>query len=309
MANFIIGRLFRVIVTLFLLITVVYVVMFFAPTDPVSSLAGPGSSEEFRAAVRKQYGLDQPLHVQYIRFLGNLLQGDLGISWRTGRSVEREIRTSIPHTVALATMAMVVGTLLGLTAGIVSATHHNRSLDRASMVTAIVGISTPIFVLNLGAIYVFAYRLGWFPTSGSSTPSSWVLPATSLGLYAAAMIARMVRSTMLDILRQDFVRAARAKGLQERVVIYKHVLGNAAIPIITIIGMQFGVLLGGSVITETVFAWPGLGQLIITAIKFGDTPLAQAGIIFFAGGFMLINLIVDLGYHYLDPRLRADLHR
>jgi ABC-type dipeptide/oligopeptide/nickel transport system permease component len=307
MGYFIGVRLIRIIITMFLLITVVYVTMFFAPSDPVYNIAGPGSSEAFRASIRKQYGLDQPLHIQYFRFLGNLLHGDFGISWRTGRPVKGELLTAIPHTVALATLAMVVGTLLGLTTGILSATHHNRGLDKSSMVAAIVGISTPIFVLNLGAIFVFAYVLGWFPTSGAESISSWVLPATSLGVYAGAMIARMVRSAMLEMLRQDFVRAARAKGLHERVVIYKHVLRNAMIPIVTIIGIQFGVLLGGSVITETVFAWPGLGQMIITAIKFGDTPLAQAGIIFFAGGFLLVNLIVDLCYNYLDPRLRANL--
>jgi ABC-type dipeptide/oligopeptide/nickel transport system permease component len=194
--------------------------------------------------------------------------------------------------------------VFGITTGVLAAVRHKAWLDKVFTAAALLGISTPIFVLNLAAIYIFAYRLGWFPTSGARRPLSIVLPATSLGIFAATVIARMVRSVMLEVLRQEFIRTARAKGLAEWVVVYKHGLRNAAIPIVTIVGMQFGLLLGGSVITETVFAWPGLGHMIITAIKFRDTPVAQGGVIFFAGSFMLINLVVDLMYQYIDPRLR-----
>lgn len=293
-----------IVITIFILITLVFFALSFMPADPVSIVAGPGATEEQIAAVREELGLDDPGYVQYFRFLKNLIQGDLGFSWRSRQPVIAEIMSAIPYTVVLAATAMIIATVLGVMTGIISAKKQFSLIDNISMGISLIGISTPIFILALIIIYTFAYRLGWFPTSGSETVRHLILPAVCLGLFVAASIARLVRASMLDILRQDYIRTSRAKGLSEAAVVFKHAFRNALIPILTIVGMQFGLLLGGSVITETVFAWPGLGRLIITSINFKDAPVLQGGVIFFAGGFMLINLITDILYQLIDPRIK-----
>jgi len=291
-------------VTIFILITLVFFTLSFMPVDPVSILCGPGATEESIKAVRKEFGLDDLAYIQYFRFLKNLIRGDLGFSWRSRQPVIVEIMSAIPYTVILAFAAMIIATLLGIITGIISAKKQFSLIDNISMGISLIGVSTPIFILALIFIYIFAYRLGWFPTSGSETLSHLILPSVCLGLFVAASIARLVRASMLDVLRQDYIRTARAKGLSEVMVVFKHAFRNALIPILTIVGMQFGLLLGGSVITETVFAWPGLGRLIITSINFKDAPVLQGGVMFFAGGFTLINLIMDIFYQFIDPRIK-----
>jgi len=291
-------------VTIFILITLVFFVLSFMPADPVSILCGPGATEESIKAVRKEFGLDDPAYIQYVRFLKNLIRGDLGFSWRSRQPVIVEIMSAIPYTVILASAAMIIATLLGIVTGTISAKKQFSLIDNVSMGISLIGVSTPIFILALIFIYIFAYRLGWFPTSGSETLIHLILPSVCLGLFVAASIARLVRASMLDVLRQDYIRTARAKGLPEAIVVFKHAFRNALIPILTIVGMQFGLLLGGSVITETVFAWPGLGRLIITSINFKDAPVLQGGVMFYAGGFTLINLIMDILYQFIDPRIK-----
>jgi len=292
------------IVTIFILVTLVFFTLSFMPADPVSIICGPGATEESIKAVRKEFGLDDPAYIQYFRFIKNLIQGDLGFSWRSRQPVIVEIMSAIPYTVILATAAMIIATLLGIVTGTISAKKQFSLIDNVSMGISLIGVSTPIFILALIFIYIFAYRLGWFPTSGSEAFSHLILPSVCLGLFVAASIARLVRASMLDVLRQDYIRTARAKGLPEVKVVFKHAFRNALIPILTIVGMQFGLLLGGSVITETVFAWPGLGRLIITSINFKDAPVLQGGVMFFAGGFTLINLIMDILYQFIDPRIK-----
>jgi peptide/nickel transport system permease protein len=300
----IVERLIIMVVTIFILITVVFFALSFMPADPVSIICGPGATEESIRATRKEFGLDDPSYIQYFTFLKNLVQGNFGFSWRSRNLVIEEIKSAIPYTAILAATAMMIATVLGILTGTISAKKQFSLIDNVSMGISLIGVSTPIFILALFIIYIFAYRLEWFPTSGSESIRHLILPSVCLGLFVAASIARLVRASMLDILRQDYIRTARAKGLSEVRVIFKHAFRNALIPILTIVGMQFGLLLGGSVITETVFAWPGLGRLIITSINFKDAPLLQGGVLFFASGFMLINLITDILYQFIDPRIK-----
>ena len=256
--------------------------------------------------IRARFGLDRPLYMQYAIWLGRVLQGDLGRSIVTRRPVMAEIRSRIQPTAELATAAMIVATLIGVVIGIISAVRQYSTLDHATMVLALLGVSTPIFWLGLMMIFFFSVRLRWFPTGGAGDWRALVLPAVALGAASTAIIARMTRSSLLEVIRQDYVRTAWAKGLRDRTVLLRHALKNALIPVVTVVGLQYGYLLGGAVVTETVFTRPGLGRLLVDSIRARDFPVVQGTIMLLAVSFVLVNLLVDLLYVYLDPRIRYE---
>ena len=304
MAGYVVQRVLGLVPVLFGVSLVVFSILKFIPGDPARVMAGLDAAPEDVENVRRQLGLDQPLHIQYFRFVGNALTGDFGRSIRSKRPVGEEIANTMPSTIQLAAVSMVLATVFGAVLGIIAATRQYTIWDGLTMVLALLGISVPIFWLGLMLILIFAVQLGWLPAQGRGGPENFILPSLTLGAASAGIIARMIRSSMLEVLRQDYVRTARAKGLGERLVVLRHALKNAAIPAVTVIGLQFGFLLGGAVITETVFAWPGMGRLVVEAIKFRDYPVVQSGILLLALIFSLVNLIVDLLYAYLDPRIR-----
>ncbi len=276
------------------------------PGDPARILAGDFATDQVVNELRERWHLDRPLHVQYATYLGRLLRGDLGRSTATSLPVAADLWERFLRTLELATAAIVVAALVGGLAGILGATRRATLVDYLSTVLALAGVSTPIFWSGLILILLFSVRLEWLPAGGTGTFAHLVLPAASLGLFGAGVIARQTRSSMLEVLGEDFVRTARSKGLAERVVTYKHALKNALIPIVTVLGDQFGRLLGGAILTETVFSWPGMGRYLIEAIAMRDYPVIQAIILVFATCFLLINLAVDISYGLLDPRVRAE---
>lgn len=273
------------------------------PGDPARLLAGPDASPEDIAAVRARLGLDRPLVVQYLYFIRNAIAGDFGRSYRSGLPVSQVLASHFLPTLALSLTSIGLAACAGLGAGALQAVRRNSLEDYASTVVSVAGISTPSFFLGLLLIYLFAVDVHWFPTGGMAGPRSFVLPAVTLAAAAAAQIARFTRSSLLEVLGQDFVRTARAKGVTEGRVLTRHSLRNALIPVITIIGLQFGFLLGGAIVVETVFSWPGLGWLMIQSISFRDYPVLSAEILLFSVEFLTINLVVDLLYAVLDPRV------
>lgn len=253
---------------------------------------------------RHQMGFDRPWYVQYGDFLSKAVRGDFGTSLRQQQPTFILIGQRLPATLELAGAAMAIALCIGMPLGVVAAIRRGSVWDNALMLSGLVGQSLPVFWLGLLLIMVFAVGLGWFPVAGADTPQHLVLPSVTLGLFSTAYIARMARSSMLEVLGRDYVRTARAKGLASRAVVLRHALRNALIPLVTVIGLQFGALLGGAVITETIFAWPGVGRLTIQAIQTKDLPLVQACVLLLASIFVLVNLFVDMLYTYLDPRIR-----
>ncbi len=276
------------------------------PGDPALILAGEEATEEVLVRIRHEYGLDRPLPLQYLVYLRNALRGNLGISIQSRQPVATLIVQRFPFTLKLALLAILVSGALGVVAGVVAAARRNSALDMAALLGALVGISLPIFWLGLLMILVFAVKLHWFPAGGSGTAAHLVLPAIVLGAASAAVIARMTRASMLEVLRQDYIRTARAKGVRERLVIYRHALKNAMIPILTVFGLEFGYNLGGAVLTETVFSLPGAGRLIVEGIFARDYPVVQGAILVVATTFVLVNLLTDIAYAFFDPRIRYD---
>jgi ABC-type dipeptide/oligopeptide/nickel transport system permease component len=274
------------------------------PGDPATVLAGDTASAEQVERIRRDLGLDQPIPIQYLRFLERLAHGSLGESTRTHREVLLEIADRFPYTLALALGAVVVSTILGIAMGIFAAVRRGRAADYLTMGIAIVGLSVPTFWIALLGIIVFSLNLHWLPVTGARSPQSYILPIFALSLHSAAVKARITRSSMLEVFGQDYLRTARAKGLRERVVLLRHALKNALIPISTIIGLQFGSLLGGAFIIETIFGWPGIGRLAVQAIFNRDFPLIQGTVLVGAVTYMLANLAVDIVYAWLDPRIR-----
>ncbi|HEV8470794.1 MAG TPA: ABC transporter permease [Candidatus Limnocylindria bacterium] len=274
------------------------------PGDPATVLAGDTASAEQVERIRRDLGLDQPIPIQYLRFLERLAHGSLGESTRTHREVLLEITDRFPYTLALALGAVVVSTILGIAMGIFAAVRRGRAADYLTMGIAIVGLSVPTFWIALLGIIVFSLNLHWLPVTGARSPQSYILPIFALSLHSAAVKARITRSSMLEVFGQDYLRTARAKGLRERVVLLRHALKNALIPISTIIGLQFGSLLGGAFIIETIFGWPGIGRLAVQAIFNRDFPLIQGTVLVGAVTYMLANLAVDIVYAWLDPRIR-----
>jgi ABC-type dipeptide/oligopeptide/nickel transport system permease component len=295
---------------------VVFGVLHLAPGDPAAIMLGAQATREDVERLRRDLGLDQPLPMQYARWMGHVLRGDLGRSIPLGREVLPEVLLRFRATLILTAGALVIAVIVGVPAGILSATRQYTWLDKLSMGVAVTGQSLPVFWTGIMLIIAFALSLRWFPSAGMTSPYGgggaldvlWhlALPAVTLGTASAAALARLTRSSVLEIIRHDFVRSARAKGLAERRVVLRHVLKNAVNPIITVLGIQVGYLLGGAILTETVFSWPGLGSMMVRAIQARDYPLVQGGVLLIATTFVVVNLVVDLLYAVFDPRIRYD---
>jgi ABC-type dipeptide/oligopeptide/nickel transport system permease component len=276
------------------------------PGDPAEVLGGQEATKADIDRIRKEYGLDQPLVVQYARFVGNAVRGDLGISIQSRHPVRELLLQRLAFTLQLALASVLVAAALGLLAGIISSTRQYSFFDTASMLGALFGISMPIFWLGLLLILVFAAKLQWLPSGGTGSIRHLILPAIALGSASAAVIARMTRASMLEVTRQDYIRTARATGYRERVVIFRHALKNAMIPVLTVFGLEFGSMLGGAVLTETVFSLPGIGRLLVEGIFARDYPVVQGAMILVASTFVLVNLLTDVAYAFFDPRIRYE---
>jgi len=307
MLKYIVRRLMVSLVVLWGVSTLVFGMMHALPGDPVElMLSRSGGSAATIASIRQQLGLDLPLYVQYVRFLGNTLHGDLGRSISTGMKVTDMIASQFPATLELAGAGMLIALALGLTLGMIAALKHNSWVDNLCVVISVIGVSMPIFWLGLLLIQIFAAHLHWLPATGEGDLKHLLMPALVLGFSSAGSIARLLRATMLDVLGQDYMRTARAKGLSEKLVVLRHGARNELIPVVTMAGMQAGFLLGGTVVTETVFSRRGLGQLTINAILWKDFPVVQGAVLVIALVYVLVNLLVDLSYGLLDPRIRYE---
>jgi len=283
---------------------VVFVLIRIVPGDPVRLMLGMEASEDAIQAARAQFGYDRPLHEQYLRFVGGALRGDLGHSLRFRRPVGELLMETLPATLELAAAAVGIALVLAFPAGIYAAVHRGSVADRVLMGGALIGQAMPIFWLGIMLITLFSVKLGWLPTSGRGSLPQLVMPSVTLSTYVMALLARLTRSNMLEVLREPYVRTARAKGLREALVVHKHALKSAALPIVTVLGLQIGALLSGAVVTETVFNWPGIGTLALRAIQQRDYPVLQGVVLVSAVLFVVINGIVDLLYRFLDPRVR-----
>jgi ABC-type dipeptide/oligopeptide/nickel transport system permease component len=300
-------RLLLSLVAMLGVVTIVFALLH-ASGDPATLLVSQDATQADIAAIRRAYGLDQPLTVQYARFVSRAARGDLGYSYRQGLPVAELIAERLRATGELALAGLAVAVLLGIPLGIVAAARHGSALDTAAMAGALLGTSVPSFWLGLVLIIVFGVKLGWLPISGSGTLKHLLMPAFVLGGFYAAQISRLTRTSLLEVLAQDFVRTARAKGLGGRAVLLKHVLRNATLPVMTVLGMDFGRMLGGAVVVETIFAWPGMGRLAVQAVLGRDFPVVQGTAIMGAAVFLAVNLLIDVLYGWVDPRLRAS-HR
>jgi ABC-type dipeptide/oligopeptide/nickel transport system permease component len=303
MVTYILRRLTMLIPMLLGVSVAVFLVLHLIPGDPARMAAGPDATEADIEQIRVNYGLDQPLTIQYGIYLKKLLQGDLGESFQTLAPVTEGIARTFPATLELTIAGMLIAVLLGVPLGIYSALHPRGAADRLVTSIAVLGISMPGFFLGLILMLVFASMLGWLPPTGRGSWSHLILPSLTLGLPYVATFARLTRSSMLDVLSEDFIRTARAKGLSWQKVTYRHALRNASIPIVTVLGLDFGRLLGGAVIVETVFAWPGMGRYMVDAIMVRDIYVVQGTILVFAAAVVIINLLVDVIYGILDPRI------
>ena len=305
MLKFIGKRVLMLIPVLIGVSLIVFTLMQLSPGDPAMIILGAQAAPEDIAILREEMGLNDPLVVQFFRFLLGMFRLDFGTSYKDGMPVLTKLLEALPYTAQLTFSAVLLALLVGIPAGIISATKQYSIFDRIATVAALIGFSTPNFWLSIMLILVFSVNLQWLPVSGTGTILHLVLPSIALGLQSAAVFTRMTRSSMLEVLNMDYIRTARAKGLSERVVILKHALKNALIPVITVVGLQIGLLFGGAILTETVFAWPGVGRLMIDSIRAKDTPVVQGGVIFTASIFVFINLLVDILYAYVDPRVKA----
>ncbi len=331
---YIIKRLLQIIPVILGVTLIAFTLIHLAPGDPVRTMLGQHATQQEIDDTRAKYGLDQPLYVQYFIWLGDVLQGDLGRSILSHEQVTTEIASRFPNTIELAIAAMIFAILIGVIAGIISATKQYSVADYTVMGVALFGISMPVFWLGIMLMMIFGVFLGWLPIGGRidllipfqhitgfmvfdsiitangaallSVLSHLILPAIALGTIPMAIIARTTRSSMLEILRQDFIRTERAKGLSERKVIYKHAIRNAMVPVVTVIGLNFGLLLSGAILTETVFSWPGVGRLVVNSVYARDYPLVIGCILVFALVFVIVNLITDILYTYIDPRIHYD---
>ena len=306
MHRYLIRRLLLTIPVLLGVATLVFSLIHFIPGDPAQAMLGEGAAPEDVAQLRERLGLNRPLLVQYGSFLKGLSQGDLGVSLRNDQPVLQQILERMPATVELAFASMAVAVLIALPLGIIAAVWRGTLVDHGAMTMSLVGISVPNFWLGPLMAIVFAVELGWLPVGGRGTLAHLVLPAVTLGAALAAILARMTRASLLEELREPYVLAARAKGVSRTRAVLHHALRNSLIPIVTILGLQFGVVLTGAVITETIFAWPGIGRLLIQSISFRDYPTVQGCVLLIAVTYVGVNLITDLTYGFLDPRIRVD---
>jgi peptide/nickel transport system permease protein len=311
-AQYIARRFLAFIPTLLVVSFLIFFMVELVPGDPAATMLGPEATGEQLEAVREQMGLNEPLHVRLVNWYADALRGDLGRSFFLNQPVAEALVSRLPVTFSLTIMALAFSLIFGIGAGVIASIRQGKFTDWGIMLLAILGLSIPIFWLALNMIWLFSVRLGWFPTGGyvafTESPTGFfrhlLMPAIALGLVHMAVIARMTRSSMLEVLRQDYVRSARAKGLREWVVIARHAFRNALIPIVTIVGISAGEMLAGSVITETVFNLPGVGRLIVDAVRRRDYPLVQGGILIITVSYLIINLLVDLLYAWINPRIR-----
>jgi len=331
MWKYVLRRIAMVIPVLWGVSTIIFLVMHFTPGDPAQLILGERATAASIQELRNKLGINDPLYLQYLNFYWKLFHGDLGQSYFTKDDVFKELMARLPATIELALSAMLIATIGGVFLGITAAYKKDTIVDNVSMIAALFGVSMPIFWLALMLILIFSVRLDWLPVSGRIDLAVFIdkktnlflldsiitgnmlalkdafkhliLPSIALATIPTAVIARMTRSSMLDVMRQDYIRTARSKGLMEKVVIYRHALKNALIPVVTVIGLNVGLLLAGAILTETVFAWPGVGRLAIQGITYRDTPIVQGTTLFFSSIFVFVNLIVDITYAYLDPRI------
>ncbi|GKU85076.1 nickel ABC transporter permease [Niallia sp. NCCP-28] len=305
MLTFILKRIIQTIPIMLGVIFIIFLIMHLVPGDPATLIVGESAPPEVVEKVREELGLNEPFLIQYFHYIGNVLHGDFGLSYRSNRPVIDEVMFRLPTTLALSLVSILITIFIGLIAGIVSATKQNSWSDRILMIVSLIGVSFPSFWIGLMLIYIFSVKLGLLPTSGWGTVQQMILPAITLGLMGAAVVARMTRSSMLEVIRLDYIRTAKAKGLRENIIVYKHALKNALIPIITVIGLQFGSLLSGAVIIESVFSINGLGRMIVDAIKMRDLPVVQGGVLVASLLFVFVNLLVDILYRKFNKRTDA----
>ena len=304
MFNYVLKRLLGLLPTLLIVGVLVFLFVHLLPGDPARLAAGPDAGPETVALVRKDLGLDKPLPQQFVNFFGNMLHGDFGRSIRTKRPVAVEIGERMFPTFMLTVTSMVWAVIFGMGIGIVSAVYRNQWPDRIGMTLAVSGISFPAFALGMLLMQIFSVKLGWLPTIGADSWRHYVLPSLTLGAAVAAVMARFTRASFIEVIQEDFVRTARAKGVPEKIVLFKHCLRNALIPVVTMMGLQFGFLLGGSIVVEAVFNWPGLGRLLVDSVNMRDYPVIQVLVLLFSLEFLLINLIVDVLYGFINPTIR-----
>jgi peptide/nickel transport system permease protein len=306
MLLYIFRRLIEIIPVIFGVTLVVFLIMQMVPGDPAVILAGEGASKEAINQLRTELGLNRPLYVQYGEYIMNVFQGDLGQSLKSQQPVIQEIMTRLPITIELAFYSILITIVLGMTAGIISAVRPYSATDISVMIIALLGISLPSFFMGLLSIYLFSVKLQLLPVAGWDSLLHIILPAFTLGIGGAAIVARMTRSSMLEVVRQDYIRTARAKGLKGFAIIYKHALRNALIPVITVVGLQFGALLGGTVLIESVFAINGLGRMIVDSIRTRDLPMVQGGVLVASLVFVIVNLFVDVLYRFFNKRIELN---
>lgn len=306
MIRYILKRLLMMIPVLFGVAFVIFTMLYFTPGDPAVQILGEGATPEAIAALREELGLNAPFVVRFFNYIKDLVwYGDLGISYSTNRPVIDEILSRFPTTLELAALSVLIATCIGVFCGIIAAVRQYSIFDNVATVVSLIGASMPNFWQGIMMILLFSVYLGWLPASGFDSPICWIMPAMTIGTSTAAGIMRMTRSSMLEVIRKDYIRTARAKGQSEFVVIFHHALKNAMIPVLTMIGLSFGRMMGGAVLTESIFAIPGLGSLIVNSIKARDYPVVQGGVLFIAFVFGFVNLFVDILYAFCDPRIKA----
>ena len=304
MLSYFLKRLVGLVPTLLIVAVLVFLFVHMLPGDPARLAAGQDADEQTVALVRKDLGLDRPLHQQFANFFGHMLQGDFGTSIRTRRPVSAEVLERLFPTVMLTITSMLWAVLFGMGIGIVSAVYRNQWPDRLGMTLAVSGISFPAFALGMVLMQIFSVGLGWLPTVGADSWRHYILPSLTLGAAVAAVMARFTRASFVEVIQEDFVRTARAKGVAEKRVILKHCMRNALIPVVTMMGLQFGFLLGGSIVVEAVFNWPGVGRLLVDSVTMRDYPVIQTLVLLFSLEFILINLVVDVLYGFINPTIR-----
>jgi glutathione transport system permease protein len=304
MTSYFIKRLFGLLPTLLIVAVLVFLFVHMLPGDPARLAAGPDADPQTVALVRQDLGLDRPLPEQFVSFFTRMLHGDFGTSMRTRRPVSTEIAERFMPTLLLTLASMSWAVVFGMSIGVISAVFRNEWPDRLGMTIAVSGISFPAFALGMLLMQIFSVQLGWLPTVGADGWRHYILPSITLGAAVAAVMARFTRASFVEVMQEDFVRTARAKGLKERTVIAKHCLRNALIPVVTMMGLQFGFLLGGSIVVEVVFNWPGVGRLLVDAVSMRDYPVIQMLVLLFSLEFILINLVVDVLYGFINPTIR-----
>lgn len=306
MIRYIIKRILSMIPVLLGVSLIIFSLLYFTPGDPAEYMLGMDASQENIDALHEELGLDQPFLVQYVHYIGNIVtKFDFGKSYTTRQSVTDEILQRLPATLTLAVLSVLFAAIVGVTTGVIAAVKQYSIFDKAATVVALTGVSMPNFWTGLMLIIVFSVNLGWLPPSGFDTPLHWVLPTLTVGMASSATIMRQTRSAMLEVIRQDYITTARAKGQKEIIIVLRHALRNALIPIITVIGISFGGMLGGAILAESIFSIPGIGKLMVDAINVKNYPMVQGGVLFIAFGFSIVNLLVDIIYAFVDPRIKS----